>query len=66
VATSITNSTYSRCNNTVSTVKEVHRQHTLGLGPQERRQVSADRVGAEATPARRRIVHTVLAPILSL
>jgi hypothetical protein len=35
VATSITNSTYSRFNNTVSTVKQVHRQHTGGLGPQE-------------------------------
>src|SRR6266496_1995450 len=35
VATSITNSTYSRLSNTVSTVQEVHRQHTLGLGPEE-------------------------------
>jgi hypothetical protein len=35
VATSITNSTYSRCRNTVSTVKQVHRQHTLGLGAEE-------------------------------
>src|SRR4029453_8305189 len=34
-ATSITNSTYRRLRNTVSTVKQVHRQHTLGLGPEE-------------------------------
>ena len=35
VATSIANRTYSRRNKTVSTVKQVHRQHTPGLGPQE-------------------------------
>src|SRR4029453_10716329 len=34
-ATSSTNSTYRRLRNTVSTVKQVHRQHTLGLGPEE-------------------------------
>jgi hypothetical protein len=35
VAVSITNSTYRRCRNTVSTVKQVHRQHTLGLAAEE-------------------------------
>jgi hypothetical protein len=46
--------------------EEVHRQHTLGLGSEELPPVSADRAGVGATPARRRMVHTVLAPILSL
>jgi hypothetical protein len=35
VPTSSTNSTYSRCRNTVSTVKQVHRQDALGLGAEE-------------------------------
>jgi hypothetical protein len=35
LATSSTNSTYSRCRNTVSTVKQVHRQEAVGLGAEE-------------------------------
>jgi hypothetical protein len=64
VATSITNSTYSRCSNTVSTVKQVHRQHTSAWARRNRRQVSADRLGAASTPARCRMAQMVLAPEL--
>jgi hypothetical protein len=46
--------------------EEVHRQHTRGLGARRNcRQLRADRLGAGSTPARRRIAHTVLAPIVS-
>jgi hypothetical protein len=61
VATSITNSTYRRLRNTVSTVKQVHRQHTLGLRPENSRHETAVRCGAASTPARCRMLHTVLA-----
>jgi len=66
VATSITNSTYSRCNKTVSTVKKSTANTPVAWARKNCRQVSADRAGAGATPARRRIAHTVLVPIRSL
>jgi hypothetical protein len=64
VATSITNSTYSRLRNTVSTVKQSTANTPLACARRNCRQVRADRLGAGSTPARRRIVQTVLAPIL--
>jgi hypothetical protein len=66
VATSITNSTYSRCNKIVSTVKKSTVSTPLAWARRNCRQVSADRAGAGSMPARCRMVHTVLAPILSL
>jgi hypothetical protein len=66
VATSIANSTYSRRSKTVSTVKKSTASTPAAWARKNRRQVSADRVGAGSTPARCRMVHTVLAPILPL
>jgi hypothetical protein len=64
VATSSTNSTYSRCNSTVSTVKKSTASTPLAWAWRNCRQETADHVGAGATPACRRMAHTVLAPIL--
>jgi hypothetical protein len=66
VATSITNSTYSRRRRTVSTVKTSRASTPLAWARRNCRHVMADRAGAGSTPARCRMVHTVLAPILSL
>jgi hypothetical protein len=63
-ATWITNSTYSRCRNTVSTVKKSTASTPLACARRNCRQVRADRIGVGATPARWRMVQTVLAPIL--
>jgi hypothetical protein len=60
-ATSITNSTYSRLRNTVSTVKKSTANTPLACARRNCRHVIADRVGAGSTPARCRMVHTVLA-----
>jgi hypothetical protein len=64
LATSITNSAYSCCNNTVSTVKKSTARMPLAWARRNCRHETADRVGAGATPARWRMVHTVLAPTL--
>jgi hypothetical protein len=64
LATSITNSTYSRCNNTVSTVKKSTASTPLAWAGRNCRQEIAERVGAGSTPARSRMAQTVLAPIL--
>jgi hypothetical protein len=66
VPASRTNITYNRRNNTVSTVKKSTASRPLACARRNCRQVSADRLGAGSTPARCRIVHTVLAPILPL
>jgi hypothetical protein len=44
--------------------EDVDGQHTRGLCPKDCRQETADLVGAGSTPARCRMAHTVLAPIL--
>jgi hypothetical protein len=62
-ATSIINSTYRRLSNTVSTVKKSTASTPLAWARKNWRHETADRLGAGATPARRRMVHTVLAPI---
>jgi len=61
VATSITNRTCSRFGNTVSTVKKSTASTPLAWARRNCRHDTADRVGAGATPARWRMVHTVLA-----
>jgi hypothetical protein len=61
-ATSITNSTYSRCRNTVSTVKKSTASTALAWARRNCRQVRADRLGAGSTPPRCRMAQTVLAP----
>src|SRR4029453_7238509 len=63
-ATSITNSTYRRLRNTVSTVKKSTASTPLAWAPRNCRQVIADRFGAGSTPARCRMAQTVLAPSL--
>jgi hypothetical protein len=62
VATSITNNTYNRRSNTVSTVKKSIARMPLAWARRNCRQVSADRLSAGSTPARLRMVQTVLAP----
>jgi hypothetical protein len=62
LVTSSTNSTYSRCSSTVSTVKKVHPSTPLAWARRNCRRVSADRVGAGSTPGRWRMAQTVLAP----
>jgi hypothetical protein len=44
--------------------EEVHRQHAIGLARRNCRHETVDRLGAGSTPARCRMHHTVLAPIL--
>jgi hypothetical protein len=63
-ATSITNSTYRRLRNTVSTVKKSTARTLLAWARRNCRQVRADRLGAGSVPARCRMAQTVLAPIL--
>src|SRR6266508_1356723 len=62
VATSITNSTYSRLRNTVSTVKKSTASTPLACARRNCRQVIADRVGAGSTPAPRRAVLRLVSP----
>jgi hypothetical protein len=50
----------------VSTVKKSTASTPLAWAQRNCRQVSANRLGAGSTPARWRMAHTVLAPILSL
>jgi hypothetical protein len=64
--TSITNSTYSRRSKTVSTVKKSTATTPAAWACRTCRHETAGRLGAGATPARCRIVHTVLAPTLPL
>jgi hypothetical protein len=64
VASPSTNSTYSRCRKTVSTVKKSTASTPLACTRRNCRQESADRLGAGSTPARWRMVQMVLAPIL--
>jgi transposase len=54
----MTNSTRSRCNNTVSTVKKSTASTLVAWVRKNCRQVSAERLGAGSTPARCRMVHT--------
>ncbi len=63
VATSITNSTSSRRRNTVSTVQKSTASTLVAWARRNCRQLRADRLGAGSTPARCRMVHTLLAPI---
>jgi hypothetical protein len=65
LATSTTNRTYSRRSKTVATEKSTAAT-PAAWACRNWRQVSADRLGAGSTLARRRMVHTVLAPTLSL
>ena len=64
VAISITNSTYSRFRNTVSTVKKSTASTPLAWARRNCRHETIDRLGAGSTPTRCRMHHTVLAPIL--
>ena len=66
LAISSTNRTYSCCRKTVSTVKKSTASTPLAWTRRNCRQERADRAGAGSTPAQRRMLHTVLAPILSL
>jgi hypothetical protein len=66
LATSSTNSTYSRCSSSVLAVNKSTASTLLAWARRNCRQVNADRLGAGSTPARWRMAQTVLAPILSL
>jgi hypothetical protein len=60
----MTNSTYNRLRNTVSTVKKSTARIPSAWARRNCRQVRADRIGAGSTPARCRMAQTVLAASL--